>query len=505
MNYAKELKSVRSRIDATAGYSYQDFVRENPSFPILRSGSITIDGRPASDTVSAAGVPFRTQYTLIGIFGRINYTFRDRYVLTATVRRDGTSRFGANQRWGTFPSLGASWSIKDEPFLKNVKALSALKLRLGYGVTGQQDLSNIASDYPFLPRYTISDPTAQYQLGNTFIRTLRAEGYDANIKWEETQAINAAIDYAFFNGRISGSVDVYQKTTKDLLATIPVAAGSNLTNRILTNVGSLRNTGIEFTINTTPIQREGLNLDVNFNATYNQNEITNLLKVPNPNDPGIPVGDITGGTGNTIQIQTVGFPTNAFYAFRQVYNENGVPLEGVYEDRNGDGQITVDDRVRYKTANPQVLLGLTSQLTYRNFNAGFTLRGNVGNYVYNNVRANNGAYRNFVNSLGFLANASPNVLETNFAINQYFSDYYVENGSFVRMDNFNLGYNFGKVFNNVAALRVSANAQNLFTITKYSGLDPEIGSNNGNGGTAGIDNNFYPRPRIFSLGLNLDF
>jgi iron complex outermembrane receptor protein len=506
-NYAKDLKSIKSRIDATAGYSYQDFIRENPSFPSLRAQPILVGGVPSSDTISAAGVPFRTQYTLLGFFGRVNYTFNNRYVLTATVRRDGTSRFGADQRWGTFPSLGASWSIKDEPFLKDVKALSALKLRLGYGITGQQDLSNISNDYPYLPRYTLSDPTAQYQFGNTFYRTLRAEGYDANIKWEETQSLNAAVDYAFFNGRISGSVDFYRKTTNDLLSTIPVAAGSNLTNYILTNVGSLRNSGVEFTLNTTPIQREGLNLDVNFNVTYNQNQITNLLKVPNPNDPGILVGSISGGTGNTIQIQTVGYPTNAFYVLRQVYNQNGVPIEGVYEDRNGDGQITVDDRVRYQTANPRVLLGFTSQLTYRNFSAGFTLRGNFGNYAYNNVRSNSGAYRNFTNSLGFLANGSPNVLSTNFLVNQYFSDYYVENASFVRMDNLNLGYNFGKVIGNRAALRASLSAQNLFVITKYSGLDPEIGSNNSanNAGAPGIDNNFFPRPRTISLGLNLDF
>ena len=262
-------------------------------------------------------------------------------------------------------------------------------------------------------------------------------------------------------------------------------------------MGNLRNTGIEFSINTTPIQREGLNLDVNFNVTYNQNEITNLLKVPVPNDPGILVGAISGGTGNTVQVQTVGYPTNTFYLWRQVYNEAGVPLEGVYEDRNGDGQVTTDDLFRSQTANPQVFLGLTSQLTYGNFNAGFTLRGNFGNYIYNNVRSNTAAYRTFLPGAGYLGNGSPDVLTTNFAINQYFSDYYLENASFVRMDNFNLGYNFGKVFNNVAALRVSANVQNAFVITKYTGLDPEV--------AGGIDNNFYPRPRIFSLGLNLDF
>ncbi|WP_019987704.1 SusC/RagA family TonB-linked outer membrane protein [Rudanella lutea] len=491
LNYVKQL-NPSNRIDATAGYSYQDFIRDVPSYPNLRA-----NGR---DTIAAAGIPFRTQYTLLAFFGRINYSLKDRYVLTATVRRDATSRFGPDSRWGTFPSLGFSWSIKDEPFLKSANALSALKLRLGYGVTGQQDLTGLASDYAYLPRYTISDPTAQYQFGNTFIRTLRAEGYDANLKWEETEAINAAVDVAFFDGRLGGSLDVYQKNTRDLLAVIPVPAGTNLTNQVLTNVGSLRNRGIELTVNTNPIRRDGMNLDVNFNVTYNENKITNLTRVPVPNDPGVQVGGISGGTGNFIQIQTVGYPINTFYVLRQVYNQSGLPVEGVYEDRNGDGQITVDDRVRYQASNPNWLMGFTTQFTYGRFNAGLVLRGTVGNYVYNNTRSNGSAYNNFVNALGFLSNGLDNVLTTNFTRSQYFSDYYVENASFVRLDNLNLGYNFGSIWgkgDRKANLRGTLTAQNLFVITKYSGLDPEIDN--------GRDNNFYPRPRIVSAGLNLDF
>jgi len=497
LNYVKDLRSVSSRVDVTAGYSYQDFIRKSPSFPELTANGTEF---------TPAGVPFETQYTLLAFFGRANYTFKDRYTLTATLRRDATSRFSPETRWGWFPSAGFAWNIKEESFLQGAKTLSALKLRIGYGVTGQQDLPSGLSDYPYLPRYTLSDLTAQYQFGNSFYRTLRAEGYDANLKWEETQALNAAIDYAFFDGRISGSIDVYQKTTKDLLATIPVPAGSNLTNQILTNVGNLENKGIEFTINTNPVRNERHNLDVGFNITYNQNKITNLSKVPSPNDPGVLVGGITGGTGNTVQIQTVGFPTNSFFVYQQVYDASGKPLEGVYVDRGrtgettGDGKITIDDRYRYQSANPKIFLGFTSQYTYGKFSAGFVLRGNIGNYVYNNVRSNYGAYRNFTNALGFNANGSPNVLETGFINNQYFSDYYVENGSFLRMDNLNLGYNFGKVSNRPGKgmnLRLSATAQNVFVITNYTGLDPEV--------SGGIDNNLYPRPRIISAGLNLDF
>ncbi len=486
LNYVKTLAAISSRVDLTAGYSYQDFIRENPSFP----------DRLANGTEFApAGVPFKTQYTLLAFFGRANYTFKDRYILTATLRRDATSRFSPQTRWGWFPSLGASWNVMEEGFLKDSKTISALKVRVGYGVTGQQDLP--AGDYPYLPRYTLSDQTAQYQFGSTFYRTLRAEGYDANLKWEETQSLNAAIDFGFLDGRISGSVDVYQKKTKDLLSVIPVPAGSNLTNQILTNVGNLENRGIEFTLNTQPIRREGLSLDVGFNVTLNENKITKLSKVPTPNDPGILVGGISGGVGNTVQIQTVDYPTNAFYVLKQVYGDNGKPIENLYEDRNGDGKITIDDRYRYQSANPKVFLGFSTSVTYRRFSAGFVLRGNVGNYVYNNVRSGNGAYRNFTNALGFNANGSPDVLESGFVNNQYFSDYYVENGSFLRMDNANLGYDFGRVFNEKAALRLSLTAQNVFVVTKYKGLDPEL--------SGGIDSNFYPRPRIVSLGLNLNF
>ena len=497
LNYVRDLRNISSRVDVTAGYSYQDFIRDQPAYPNQRAVPVTTSDGTITDVISAAGVPFRTQYTLLAFFGRLNYTFKDRYVLTATVRRDATSRFAPDVRWGTFPSLAFAWNVKEESFLKGIKALSILKFRAGYGVTGQQDLPQTLSDYPYLPRYTLSDPTAQYQFGNTFYRTLRAEGYDANIKWEQTEAINLGIDYGFLDGRLTGSIDVYQKKTSNLLATIPVAAGSNLTNQILTNVGNLTNKGVEFQLNATPIRQEGLNLDLGFNFTYNQNKITNLSRVPTPNDPGILVGTISGGVGNTVQIQTVGYPTNTFYVFHQLYNANGAPIEGSYQDRNGDGQTTIDDRYRYHSANPKVLLGFTTQLTLSRWSAGFVLRGNFGNYVYNNVRSNNGAYRNFTNALGFLGNGVTNVLTTNFVNNQYFSDYYVENAAFVRMDNANVAYDFGRVIRKRVTLRATATAQNVFKITSYTGLDPEI--------AGGIDTNFYPRPRIFSLGLNAGF
>ncbi len=489
LNYVRELRAIQSRVDVTGGYAYQDFRRKTPAYPDLRA-----DGT----VVSPAGVDYETQNRLISFFGRGNYSFRDRYVLTGTLRYDGSSRFAPENRWGLFPSAAAAWNIKEEGFLRGVKAISTLKLRVGYGVTGQQD---VGSDYPYLARYTLSDLTSQYQFGSSFYRTYRPEGYDANIKWESTTTQNLGLDYAFLDGRISGSIELYQKKTKDLLATIPVPAGSNLTNQILTNVGTLENKGIEFSINVNPVRKTDFNLDLGFNITYNQNKITNLTKVPTPNDPGVLVGGISGGVGNTIQIQTVGFPTYTFFTYQQVYGADGKPLEGVYVDRGGsdgnpDGKITIDDRYRYKSANPSVFLGFTGSATYKRWNAGFVLRGNIGNYVYNNIRSNYGALRGITNATGYLSNVLPDAVYTGFKNNQYFSDYYIENASFLRMDNINLGYNFGKI-GKQTSLRISANVQNAFVITKYTGIDPEI--------QGGIDNNFYPRPRIGSLGLNLDF
>ncbi|HEY8917335.1 MAG TPA: SusC/RagA family TonB-linked outer membrane protein, partial [Chitinophaga sp.] len=279
LNYAKDLKSISSRIDVTGGYSYQDFIRSEPTYADLNA---------KGDTINAAGVPFKTQNTLVSFFGRLNYTLLDRYLLTVTVRRDGSSRF--RQHWGTFPSAALAWRINQEAFLKNSKTISDLKLRIGYGVTGQQDFGGLLTDYPYLPRYILSDPTAQYQFGNSYYLTLRPEGYDANIKWEETKTYNAGLDFGFLNNRISGSVDYYVKKTKDLLSVIPVAAGSNLTNQLLTNVGNIETKGIEFTLNATPISTKDFNWDAGFNFTYNNIKITNLTKVQDPKAQGIPIG-----------------------------------------------------------------------------------------------------------------------------------------------------------------------------------------------------------------------
>lgn len=484
LNYTKDLKALKSRVEVLGGYSYQDFLRENPAFPTVSAEGTVINQAPA--------FPFKTQNTLVSFYGRLNYTFNSRYLLTATLRSDGSSRFNPDNRWGVFPSAALAWQVKEESFLKDSKVISDLKLRVGYGVTGQQD---VLSDYPYLARYTVGQNAAQYQFGDTFYTTLRPEGYDANIKWESTTTYNAGLDYGFLDGRISGSVDVYLKKTNDLLSVIPVAAGSNLTNQILTNVGNLENRGIEFAINGSPIRRKGFTWDVNFNATYNQNEITKLTQVTDPKFQGNLTGAIGGGVGNTIQIQSVGYPTFSYYVYKQVYDAGGKPVEGLYADLNGDGQVTADDRYRYKSPNPQVYLGFSSNLAYREFNLAFTMRSNLGNYVYNNVNAGLGVFN--VASPTYLSNVAADALQTNFRTYQYFSDYYLQNASFLRLENVTLGYDASRLFRNKLRVGVSLAAQNLFVITKYTGLDPEI--------SGGIDNNFYPRARTVTAGINIGF
>ncbi|ACU62524.1 SusC/RagA family TonB-linked outer membrane protein [Chitinophaga pinensis] len=484
LNYVKELKGIKSRIDVMGGYSYQDFITATPGYPTLDE---------SGDTTTAAGNYSEAQHTLVSFFGRLNYTFNDKYLLTFTMRRDGTSRF--RQHWGNFPSVAFAWKLKDEPFLKNTKTLSDLKLRLGYGVTGQENIG-VGKEYAALSRYTYGDANSSYQLGDVFYKTLRAAGYDQNIKWEQTATYNVAVDYGFLDNKITGSVDFYYKKTTDLLADVTAPTGTNLTNTLYTNIGSLENRGVEFIINATPVETKDFRWDAGFNITYNKNKILSLSKAQTDTSVGIATGGISGGTGNTIQINTAGNQINSFYVYKQIYDKAGNPIEGVYEDTNGDGVVDADDKYRYKSSNPVVYLNFNSSFNYKKWTLGFSMRSNIGNYIYNNQASNNGSYKTFQNS-NYLANLSTSVLKTKFRNTQYWSDYYVENGSFLRMDYLNLGYDFGRVISKKVGLRANFNVQNVFVITKYSGQDPEVFS--------GIDDKFYPRPRVYSLGVNLDF
>lgn len=486
-NYAQAYKSINSRVDFTVGTGYQDFEFYSFNNPDRRYNGDTIPGSKQEFISQAPG------YTMISYYGRLVYTLANKYTVTLNARTDGTSKFNKDNRWGFFPSAAFAWQINEEEFLQNSKVVSNLKLRAGYGVTGQQDGIPF---YGYLPVYSLSNNQATYQFGNTYYNLLRPGAYDADLRWETTTNINAAIDFGFIQNRISGTVEGFLRKTKDLLSTVPIPAGSNFTNRLFTNVGNIESKGLEVTLNVVPVKSRNVEWDFAVNFTYVVPEITKLLVNEDPNFTGVEVGGISGGTGNTIQRHIVGERPNSFYVFKQIYDANNKPIEGLYEDLNRDGIINEKDLYIYQSPEARYFLGITSSVSVGKFNAGFVMRGSIGNYMYDNMNSNMGVYRQIVNPLGFIANGSKDYLNTGFFNNQYFSDYYMKNASFLRMDNINFGYDAGEIAKNVR-LRITANVQNAFIITSYKGLDPEI--------SGGIDNTIYPRPRTYVLGLNLDF
>lgn len=501
LNYNKNF-GTNHRIDFTAGYSYQDFYNEYPSF---RAYNLSSDIFGFNSTTGAADFEannYVVENKLISFFGRANYSFMDKYLLTVTVRRDGSTRFGENNRWGTFPSAAFAWRILQEDFASGLSNLfSDLKLRLGYGITGNQEIG----DFRYLPTYSLSDAKARYQFGDVFVTTARPNGYDPNLKWEQTASYNVGLDFGFAKGRINGTLDYYYKKTEDLLFTVNVPAGTNLTDRVLTNIGSVENQGVELTLNAYVIDKPDFSWNVALNGAHNTNKILSIDQV---STSGILTGGIFGGVGNNIQILQVGQPVNAFYVFQQKYGADGRPLpdnvdnneDGVinqadiYEDTNGDGKVDDFDKRPFKKPAPDFIVGIGSQLNFKNFDLNFTLRGNIGNYVYNNNASNAGYYDRIAERPGFVNNVNTSVLITNFQRPQYFTDYYIEDGSFLRLDNITLGYTINKLGQN-RSLRVYATGQNLFVSTKYTGLDPEVGN--------GIDNFPYPRSRTFIFGLSL--
>lgn len=497
--YAKELKSIKGKIDVLVGHSYQSFLTKVHNFPALSYRAIADPNKPAKkDTIQGSEPTFLTdspEFRLESYIGRVNFSLQDKYLFTASIRSDASSKLNPKDRVGYFPSFAFAWKLKDE-FFKSSSKITDLKLRLGWGSTGQQDGIGY---YSYLPRYSVGTATAQYLFGNTYVSYLRPEGYDPSIKWETTQTTNIGLDFGILQNRISGSVDAYSRKTNDLLANVAVAAGANFVNEIVTNVGDIESKGVEVTINTSPIRKPNFTWDFGFNYAYNKAEITNLLKNPDPNFKGQDVTFIGGGTGNNIGIHAVGYAPSSFIMYKQVYTIDGKPIEGLYEDINRDGIINNDDRVIYKKPAADVLLGFNTQLTYKKFNFGLAAHSALGGYVYNNVNSGGGVLRAIKDPINFIANGTRDYLTTGFTNNRYLSDYYIENGSYFRLDNINFGYNVGKVFSDKASLRVNASVQNVFVITKYKGLDPEI-ANDG-----GVDNNIYPRPRIFSLGFNFDF
>lgn len=480
-NYNKTFAAIKSNVNATVGYGYYDNLSTNYNFASLRANGDTIPG-------SKPAFPFdKPQNTLLSYYGRLIYTYNTKYILAASIRTDGSSRFAPDVRWGTFPSVAFTWRVNQEDFLKNATSLSDLKLRLSYGVTGNQDG---IYNYPYLSVYSLSDNSSRVLFGDAYYNMGTPAAYDAGIKWEQTATTNIGLDYGFLNNRINGSVDFYYKKTKDLLNTIPIPAGSNFSSTILTNVGNVENKGVELLVNVVPVQTTNFQWNVSFNASYNENKITNLTATKDPTYPGTLTGN------GVIQINSVGYNANAFYVYHQMYGKDGKPIEGVYEDINSDGVINANDLYRYKSPFPKYIFGFTTQFTYKRWSLNTVLRANIGNYMYNGL-ATGATESNILNPLGYLANTLSSVLYNGFYYGQSQSDYFVENASFLKMDNLGIAYDAGYLMHNKLHLQVNANCQNVFTVTKYSGLDPEI--------YGGIDNALYPRPRIYTLGLNVQF
>ena len=501
LSYNKDLPSIRSHFDVLGGYSYNNYLSRVYNYASFYANGAKV---PNSDPA----FPFdKPEHTLLSWFGRANFSYEDKYLLTATIRRDGSSRFGPNNKYGTFPSVAVAWRLKSESFLSSVDAVSNLKLRGGWGLTGQQDG---ISNYAYLSVYSLSNSNASYQFGDTYYQGYRPGGYNPNIKWEQTATTNIGLDYGFLDNRISGAIDVYYKKTTNLLNLVSQPAGSNFSAYILANVGDMTNKGIEFSINLQPIRTNRITWDLGFNITYNKNTITNLTVIPGDTSyPGFASGTIAGGIGGQFAlINAVGGPKNTFNLYQQVYDAKGNPLEGVFVDKNHDGIINQEDLFKSKPADPKTFMGLTTNVTYGHWNAGFVLRASLGNYTYNNNFSQTGTLNQLLGNT-VLYNASSNYLATHFKggnAQELLSDYYIQNASFLRMDNFTAGYNFGTISHTHTTLRLLAGVQNVFVITKYKGLDPEIAARADAGpGNPGIDNNFYPRPRTYLLGLNLDF
>jgi TonB-linked SusC/RagA family outer membrane protein len=483
LNYSTTVNS-KHRIEALAGVEYQDYLTKNFGF-----NSYAYD----TAVTSTPKYPFdKPENRLLSFLSRVNYSYNDIFYLTASFRRDGSSKFAPAYRWGNFPSGAIAWNIRNMAGIANSKVISNLKLRIGYGITGQQDG---IGDYDYISYYDLSDVKAQYQFGNTFYQMYRPGGYYANRKWEQTATSNVAIDYGFFNERISGSLEFYYKKTTDLLNQITQPAFTNFSNTTVANVGSMTNKGVEFTINVEPVRTKNIAWTVSFNATYNQNKITKLTINDIPNYVAQMAG--IGGNGG-LQANAVGYSRSSFYVFKQVYDEKtGKPIEDLFVDLNNDGIINTSDLYIFKSPDPKMFYGLSSNFNYKNWSASFSMRANVGNYMYNGA-ATNGAISKFLFS-SFLANASSDVLNTNFkGLGDYYqSNYYIQNASFIKMDYLNIGYNLGRLNNSNIGLRFNAGVQNVFTITKYNGIDPEI--------EGGVDFSQYPRPRTFLLGVGVDF
>ena len=481
-NYAKYFEDIKSNVDLTAGYDYQYWKSTTPLYYTKSAAGTNLSTVKASDY----------RHVMLSYYGRINYSFDGKYLLTATVRRDASSRFSKDTRWGTFPSVALGWTLTEEPWLKNQKVLSNLKLRASYGVTGQQEG---IGNYNYLPVYTYSVTGAEAFINGQYINTYRPEAYVSDLKWETTTSWNFGLDFGFLNGRIGGAIDFYTRKTKDLLASVPTAAGTNFSKTILTNVGNVDSKGIEISLNATPIQNKDWEWNLSYNFTWQNMKVKNLSLTKGGSQTNVKVGPSIDAY--QFQVLSEGYEPYMFYVYHQLYDsKTGKPIEGAYADLNNDGEINDADLYRYHSPAPKYIMGLSTSLRYKQLTLGMSFRANIDNYVYNGMGMSTGAFETVSYNNSQLNNLNISFLKTGFKTRQYLSDYYVENASFLKLDNLSLSYNVGKI-NKWASLTVSAMVQNVFTITGYSGTDPEVPN--------GMDNSFYPRPRTYSVSLGLQF
>ena len=481
-NYAKYFEDIKSNVDLTAGYDYQYWKSTTPLYYTKSAAGTNLSTVKASDY----------RHVMLSYYGRINYSFDGKYLLTATIRRDASSRFSKDTRWGTFPSVALGWTLTEEPWLKNQKVLSNLKLRASYGVTGQQEG---IGNYNYLPVYTYSVTGAEAFINGQYINTYRPEAYVSDLKWETTTSWNFGLDFGFLDGRIGGAIDFYTRKTKDLLASVPTAAGTNFSKTILTNVGNVDSKGIEVSLNATPIQTKDWEWNLSYNFTWQNMKVKNLSLIKGGSQTNVKVGPSIDAY--QFQVLSEGYEPYMFYVYHQLYDsKTGKPIEGAYADLNNDGEINDADLYRYHSPAPKYIMGLSTSLRYKQLTLGMSFRANIDNYVYNGMGMSTGAFETVSYNNSQLNNLNTSFLKTGFKTRQYLSDYYVENASFLKLDNLSLSYNVGKI-NKWASLTVSAMVQNVFTITGYSGTDPEVPN--------GMDNSFYPRPRTYSVSLGLQF
>ena len=482
-DYNKDLAN-NSNLDLMAGYSWQHFYNENNSLTNRISDKAVLNDSHG-----------KGELYLISFFGRANYSIAEKYLLTATVRADGTSRF-QNHKWGIFPSVAFAWNMKKEDFLSASEDLSTAKLRLSWGQTGQQEVGGY---YDTFAQFLTTQLGSGYYFDNQLIQPIAALGYSADLRWETTTTYNAGIDLGFWKDRLTVSLDAYKRDTKDILNYIPVPALSNLTNYLNTNIGSMTNIGAEIDINAILVETRDASWTFGINAAYNKNKITKLT-ASDDNATGVETGGISGGTGNNVQMHQVGYPMRTFYLYQQVYDTNGNPVNGVYVDRNNDGQITADDKYLGHKPDADVTLGFNTSFSYKNWTFALSGHAAIGNWVYNNVASDTEMLADlWTNS--FISNRVASATRSMFSQAQYLSDYYLENASFLKLDNFTIGYTFPKLFNiaqdRPASLNIFGTVQNICTLTRYSGIDPEV--------FGGIDGALYPRPRTFVAGVKFNF